>query len=65
MKKYFFIALTVFFSFLSCAQVSAANTLIPLIQQMGYKEENIKISFRKEFNFNDLKMLFDQTSIEK
>ena len=47
------------------AQISAANTLIPLIQQMGYKEENIKISFRKEFNLNDLKMLFDQTSIEK
>ena len=37
------------------AQLSAANTLIPMLKNMGFKEENIKISFRKKFTFNDIK----------
>ena len=28
------------------AQLSAANTLIPMLKDMGFKEENITISFR-------------------
>ena len=37
------------------AQFSAANTLIPMLIDMGFKEENIKISFRKKFTLQDLK----------
>lgn len=47
------------------ARQSAANTLIPMLQDMGFAEENIKISFRKKFTFNDLKTLLDKTTIEK
>ena len=52
------------------AQFSAANTLIPMLIDMGFKEENIKISFRKKFTLQDLKGfisngLSDKTTIEK
>ena len=47
------------------AQISAANTLIPMLKDMGFKEENIKISFRKKFTWEDLKGLFDSSTIEK
>jgi len=39
------------------ARQSAANTLIPMLKDMGFKEENIKVSFRKKFTFDDLKTL--------
>lgn len=42
------------------ARISAARTLIPLITRMGYKEENIRISFSKEaFDQADLSRLVD------
>ena len=52
------------------AQFSAANTLIPMLIDMGFKEENIKISFRKKFTLQELKGfisngLSDKTTIEK
>ena len=52
------------------AQLSAANTLIPMLKDMGFKEENITISFRKKFSLQDLKGfisngLSDKTTIEK
>lgn len=52
------------------AQFSAANTLIPMLIDMGFKEENIKINFRKKFTLQDLKGfisngLSDKTTIEK
>lgn len=52
------------------AQFSATNTLIPMLIDMGFKEENIKISFRKKFTLQDLKGfisngLSDKTTIEK
>ena len=52
------------------ARLSAANTLIPMLKNMGFKEENIKISFRKKFTIQDLKEfisngLNDKTTIEK
>ncbi len=49
---------------LETARISAAHTLIPMLTEMGFKEENIKISFRKKFTFDDLKSLIDNTSIE-
>ena len=47
------------------AQQSAANILIPMLKDMGFKEENIKISFRKKFDIKDLSTLLDKTTIEK
>lgn len=47
------------------ARQSAANTLIPMLTDMGFKEENIKISFRKKFTLEDIKTLLDKTTIEK
>lgn len=47
-------------SILEQARQSAAHTLIPMLMQMGFKEENIKVSFRKEFNMNDIKTLLDK-----
>ena len=52
------------------ARLSAANTLIPMLKNMGFKEENIKISFRKKFTIQDLKEfisngLNDNKTIEK
>jgi hypothetical protein len=41
------------------AQQSAAKTLIPLIEQMGFEEHNITIAFRKDYNRNDLKKLLN------
>jgi len=37
------------------ARESAARTLIPLIQQMGYREEDITIAYRKEFRPFDVR----------
>lgn len=49
---------------IEAAQQSAANTLVPMLTDMGFKEENIKITFRKKFTFDDLKTLLDKTTIE-
>ncbi len=46
------------------AMESAAHTLIPMIEQMGYEEENITITFRKEFTTSDLPVLLDSNTIE-
>jgi hypothetical protein len=46
------------------ARESAARTLIPMIEQMGYREENITISFRKQFTLEDIKRLLDKPTIE-
>ena len=39
------------------AQEAAAHTLIPFIRQMGFQEEDITISFRKEFTLDDMPTL--------
>lgn len=46
------------------ARLSAANTLIPMLQQLGYRQENIKISFSRDFNSGDIMQLIDKTSVE-
>lgn len=46
------------------ARESAARTLIPMIEQMGFEESNITISFRKHYTLNDIKSLLDKTTIE-
>lgn len=50
---------------LETARQSAANTLIPMLMEAGFKEQNIKISFRKKFSLEDIKNLLDKSTIEK
>lgn len=40
-------------------QQNAARNIIPIIMQMGYKEENITITFRKDFNSNNLQRIIE------
>lgn len=47
------------------ARQSAANTLIPMLIDMGFKESNIKITFRKKFTLDDLKTIIDNSTVEK
>ena len=47
------------------ARLSAANTIIPMLKNMGFKEENIKISFRKKFTFDDIKNFLNSLTIEQ
>lgn len=46
------------------ARESAARTLIPMIEHMGFEESNITVSFRKHYTLNDIKSLLDKTTIE-
>ncbi len=46
------------------AQSDAANILIPIITQMGYKEANITITFRKEYTPQDIQSLTENQDIE-
>lgn len=46
------------------AQENAARVLVPMIEQMGYREENITVAFRKQFGERDLDILLDKTAIE-
>ena len=41
------------------AQQNAAALLIPLLADMGYSRENIVITFRKDFDEEDLRYLYD------
>lgn len=47
------------------ARQNAANILIPMLIEMGFKEENIKITFGKKFSLDDLKTILDYSTIEK
>ena len=47
------------------AREGAAHTLIPMIMQMGYEENDITITFRKEFTLEGLPTLLDAKSIAK
>ena len=41
------------------AQENAARALIPMFEQMGFKEQDITIAFRKEFQPNDIRALME------
>ena len=41
-------------NFLTTAQENATRVLVPILVQMGYKEENITIAFRKGLNLRQL-----------
>ena len=42
------------------AKENAARVLGPMLTQLGYREENITIAFRKEFNQNNIMRLLEQ-----
>ena len=46
------------------ARAGAAHALVPMLVRMGFKEENITITFRKEFTADDLPLLLENTTIE-
>lgn len=50
---------------IEAARLSAARLLIPIIAQMGYDEQNIVITFRRDFKTDDIRKLLDQTTIER
>ena len=39
------------------ARQNAANVIIPMVAQMGFKEENITVNFRKDFDYGDITRL--------
>ena len=47
------------------ARASAARVLIPMVEQMGYAEGDITITFRKDFTGRDIGTLLDKTTIER
>lgn len=42
---------------MSKAEEGAAKVLVPLMEQLGFKDENITITFRKEFSLGELKRM--------
>lgn len=46
------------------ARLSAANILVPIFQQMGYHQEDITITFRRQFSPNDIMNMIDKSTIE-
>lgn len=47
------------------ARESAARVLIPMMTGMGYKQSNISITFRKDFDIKNLSTLIDNSTVEK
>jgi hypothetical protein len=41
------------------AKENAARVLVPILTQLGFKEENVTIAFRKDFNQNNLMKLIE------
>lgn len=50
---------------LESARIGAANVLVPMLQQLGYKAENITISFRHDLKRGDITKLIDKSTVEK
>lgn len=49
---------------LETARQSAAHILVPMLVNLGFQAENIKISFRKKFTSSDISSLIEGTSVE-
>lgn len=47
------------------AKASAARAFVPMIQQMGFREEDITIAFRKEFKPYDIRKFLEINSHEQ
>lgn len=46
------------------ARVSAANTLIPLLQKLGYRPENITVNFSRDFSKGDIMQPINKSTVE-
>lgn len=46
------------------ARESATHVLVPILVKMGYREEDITITFRKDFTESDMPMILENTIIE-
>ena len=46
------------------ARQSAANAIVPILRQLGYKPQNITISFRKKFTPTDVEGIISSSSVE-
>lgn len=46
------------------ARESAARILIPMIVAAGFDEADVTVSFRKDFNKNDVRAMLDKSNIE-
>ncbi len=51
------------FGIIEVARENVAHTLLPLLRQMGYIEEDITITFRKNFTEDDIPLLLDSKTI--
>lgn len=49
---------------ITVAKENAAKTLIPLIRQMGYRQDDITITFKKRFTASEIETLIDKSTIE-
>ena len=49
---------------LESARAGAANVLVPMLQQLGYRAENITITFRHDLTPHDVSKLIDRTTVE-
>lgn len=47
------------------ARASAARLLIPMMTNLGYQEQDITITFSREFTPTDIRMLLDLNSVEQ
>ena len=50
-------------SIINASRESSARTIIPILEQMGYKQENITVTFRKRFTLSDLPKLLKNGEI--
>lgn len=46
------------------ARVSAAHTLVPMLQQMGFSDSDITVTFRRDFTPQDIKHIIDKSTVE-
>jgi hypothetical protein len=46
------------------ARENATRILVPMLKNMGYNEQDVIITFRKEFNSSDLRGIMDNTKIK-
>ena len=47
------------------ARLSAAHQLVPIITQLGYKEQDVIISFSRDFDRRDIRSILDLNNLEK
>ena len=47
------------------ARVGAANVLVPMMVQMGYRPENVTVSFSRDYRPRDIMKLIDSSTVEK